>query len=139
MRHIFSKKLIVGLIVFSVFLLGAANQLSAASKQLGGLETTATGIGYTKIADASPSSYVIAQKVGKIINVVLGFLSFIFFALIVGGAFKISGAGGDEAVVTAGKKIIKNGAIGLLILLSAYFITKAFMLFVGNKIFYNPS
>ncbi|EKE07250.1 MAG: hypothetical protein ACD_18C00141G0007 [uncultured bacterium] len=66
----------------------------------------------------------------KIINTVLGLLGIIALGIVLYGGFTYMTAGGDEAKVSTAKKILTNGIIGLVIILSAFAITK----FVLNKL-----
>ncbi len=59
----------------------------------------------------------------NIINVLMGLLSFLALCLILYSGFIWMTSGGSEEKVSQAKKILKNGAIGLLIILSAWGIT----------------
>jgi len=63
------------------------------------------------------------QAVGRIINVLLGFVGVILLVLIVYAGFLWLTAGGNEDQVAKAKKLIQNGVIGMAIILSAFIIT----------------
>jgi len=62
--------------------------------------------------------------VGKIINVVLGFLAIIFLALAIFAGFQYMTSGGNEEQTKKAISLLKNAIIGLLIILLAWAITK---------------
>jgi len=115
-----NKKIIsiVILFAFSIFLLLSAVSPTIAAGELPGLKKTGEGIGYL---DSSTSS--MGQYVGWIIQSILALIGVIFMIIILMGAFDIQGAGGNEEAVKKGKDKIKNGAIGLTIIFSAYIIS----------------
>lgn len=69
--------------------------------------------------------------VGRIINVVLGFLGVIAVAIILLGGFKWMTGGGNEDKVGEAKKLLGAGVIGLVIILMAWAIAT----FVINSIY----
>jgi hypothetical protein len=76
-----------------------------------GLEVaTTTGLGSTDIR----------QTVASIINVALGLLGIIVVVIIIYGGFLWMTAGGEQEQVEKAGKFIKNGVIGLVIILCAY-------------------
>jgi len=95
--------------------------LAAATNQLGGLQNTATGIGYKQ--DSAPASVQISSWIGMIVRTLIGFIGVVFMVLVWMGALDIIGAGGNDEEVKKGKDKIKNGAIGILIVFSAYLLT----------------
>ncbi len=84
----------------------AQNNLAAAGGQAG-VATTIT----------------LPELVGRIINIVLGFLGVIFLALAVYGGFEWMTAQGDSKQVQTAKDIIKNAVIGLVVIAAAYAIS----------------
>jgi len=62
----------------------------------------------------------IADIIGTVIAAIVSFIGLIFFVLIFMGALDIIGAGGNDEDVLKGKKKIKNGAIGILLIFAAY-------------------
>ncbi len=119
-----NKKIIsiVILFVFSVFLLLSVISPAMAAGELPGLKKTGEAIGYHDSKTSSTGKYI-----GKIIQSVLAFIGIIFMIIILMGAFDIQGAGGNEETVKKGKDKIKNGAIGLAIVFSAYIVSYIFL------------
>lgn len=95
-----------------------------------GLNGTADGIGYTTSTTADNNA--LPQKIGFYINVATSLLGMVFMVFIWIGALDIVGAGGNEAMVKKGRDRIKNGAVGLFIILAAYFITRLIIFIVGS-------
>ena len=94
-----------------------------------GLKDTGAGIGYTKL-DAK--SETIAGYIGTIISAFLGFIGIAFMFMIFLGAFDIAGSGGNEEEVKKGKGRIKDGAIGILIVFSAYVLASTILFVVSG-------
>ncbi len=65
----------------------------------------------------------IASYVGGIIQIALGFVGIILFIVILYGGFLWMTAGGNEEQVTKAKTWIKNGVIGIIIIVMAYAIS----------------
>ena len=61
--------------------------------------------------------------IGRLINVVLGFLGIIAVVIVLFGGFKWMTAGGNDEKVTEAKKLLIAGVIGLAIIFSAWAIT----------------
>ncbi len=61
--------------------------------------------------------------VGRIINVVLGFLGIVLLFYFLYGGFKWMTAGGSEDGVSEAKTMIRNAVIGLVIVMAAYALT----------------
>ncbi|MBI2436355.1 MAG: hypothetical protein HYV41_01250 [Candidatus Magasanikbacteria bacterium] len=60
----------------------------------------------------------------KIINVALGLLGIVALGIVLYGGYMYMTAGGNEERVNTAKKILINGTIGLVIILSSFAITK---------------
>ena len=80
--------------------------------------------------NATDDSQTLADKVGGIINVVLGFLGIIFLILIIYAGFLWMTAAGNDDAVGRAKKILINSTIGLVIVIAAYTISS----FIFNAI-----
>ena len=65
----------------------------------------------------------LANVIGGIIRILLGFLGILFIVLIIWAGFTWMMAGGDEAKVKKAKQLIINATIGVLIILASYAIT----------------
>ncbi|OGF30524.1 hypothetical protein A2223_01615 [Candidatus Falkowbacteria bacterium RIFOXYA2_FULL_35_8] len=61
--------------------------------------------------------------IGRIINVVLGFMGVVMVLIVIYGGFLYMTAGGEPGKADKAKSWIINGIIGLIIMLSAYGIT----------------
>lgn len=85
----------------------------------GGLKDVGPAYGQT----GTPADYYdIRLFIARLVRVALEFLGLIFLILIVVAGFKWMLAGGDEEKVTAAKKQLTNGIIGLVITLAAFVI-----------------
>lgn len=117
----FLKKISLPLMVFlAVFLLAKAG-LAAGELDLGVEQID------SNIILNSTSPMVVAVR---IIQVLLSLLGLITVVIIIYAGFLWTTSGGNEDKISQAKKLIKNAAIGLLIILSAWGITY----FVLNKI-----
>jgi hypothetical protein len=65
----------------------------------------------------------IYQIIGTIVQVLLGLLGIIFISLLVFGGILWMTAGGEEAKVEKAQGIIRNAALGLIVVISAYAIS----------------
>lgn len=70
------------------------------------------------------TSESIAQKIGSLIQILLGFLGIIFLILMLYAGFLWMTAAGNEEKITKAKGIIKAAIIGLAIVLASYSITQ---------------
>lgn len=61
--------------------------------------------------------------IGRIINVVLGFLGIVLLFYFLYGGFKWMTAGGSEEGVKEAQTMIRNAVIGLVIIMAAYALT----------------
>src|SRR5574344_200985 len=71
-----------------------------------------------KLGDTSP-----VKTATNIINVLMGLLSLLAVCLILYGGFVYMTSGGSEEKIDQAKRVLKNSAIGLVIILSAWGIT----------------
>lgn len=107
------------------------------------LATTEFPLGIIK----SPTKYEEITALGELLTnvastVALGGGVLLFLYLVFGG-FRYLTAGGDEKAVDAAKKIMTNAIIGLLIIVSAYFVTDILGTILGfgnifNLVFPSP-
>ena len=79
----------------------------------------------TNVAGAAGvnSTTDLPTMIGKIINVVLGFVGILLLGYILFAGFKWMTAGGDDKKVTEAQVMIKNAVIGLLIVVAAFAIS----------------
>lgn len=96
----------------------------------GGLtEKIAEGSGY----DTSADEYTLSETIGRIIKIALSFIGTIFFALTVYAGFLWMTARGNDEQVGKAVGIIKTGIIGMIIILAAYGITSAALIFSARS------
>jgi len=109
------KKLVIFAMMAVVFSLAFATVVQAATLDIGsGFISNDIALG-----NKDPRSMV-----AKIINVLLGFLGVIAIIIILLGGFKWMTAAGNEDKIAESKKLMAAGIIGLIIILSAWGITK---------------
>lgn len=77
----------------------------------------------------NPTAYGDAPTgLGALLNSVIGFITIgagiLLFLYLVFGGFKYLTAGGDDKAIESAKKVLTNAVIGLIIVVSAYFITQ---------------
>jgi hypothetical protein len=126
-------------IIFSAIFFAMSVSVAFAAEpvsKMGGLESTGNAIGYVTNADAQTT---LPQTIGFFVNTLVALLGMVFMVLIWIGAFGIIGAGGNDAEVKKGRDRIKNGAIGIFIILAAYFITRLILFIVSSTGFFNSS
>lgn len=88
---------------------------------------------------ASLSTQDPRQTVANLIKVLLGLLSVIFLGLVIFAGFLWMTSAGDTKKVEEAQKYLKNGVIGLVIVLAAYGIVLLITLFLLRSTTYSPS
>lgn len=108
-RRLFTIATVALVVTFALFLLG-----NAALAQEEALETVGefAGLPQTDIR------YIVAQ----LIRAAIGLVGVIFVVLVIYGGFLFMTSGGDGAKVAKAKAVLRNGAIGLVIVLASYSI-----------------
>jgi hypothetical protein len=106
------KKLIIFVVVIGAAFLVPHLSLAAVDPGLSNVE------GSINLGSTSP-----LETATNIINILFGFLGFLAVCLILWAGFLWMTSGGNEEKITTAKKILRNGAIGLLIIFSAWGIT----------------
>ena len=106
-------------VLFSLLVLTQPQVVSASAFE-DGLMHTAVGTGHFDTAGAKKP---LVQTIGEATKVLLRFLGVIFLLLMIYGGYIWMMAAGNETQVEKAKNIIKNAAIGLIIVLAAYAIT----------------
>lgn len=81
------------------------------------LEVTARAAGF-------PDPKSIPEIIGALIGIALSFVGIIFLCLTIYGGFLWMTSGGNEIKVLKAKKTLRDSIIGLVIILSAYSITR---------------
>ncbi len=125
MNNFFLNILFLLIASFLFFCLAQAPVLAAPDY---GLNTTANEFNDKIPAESRDIS--VPVFIGKIINVILSFLGIIFLILIIYGGFLWMTAGGKEEKVSKAIQIFTNASIGLIVVISAYLITR----FIGSAI-----
>lgn len=110
-----NKKVLKNLLVFSLLTAGLLAANFALAQNFGTNEVN-TGLAGS-LSSTDPRTIV-----GRIINIALGFLGVIAVGLMTYAGFLWMTSGGDEEKITTAKKILKNAAIGLVIILSSWAI-----------------
>lgn len=125
--RLFAYGLYASVLSFFPLLVGAADETpkqTGVSKALSGLDLTATAAKLTKNSLDAP------ELIGNLLAVVLGFTGTIFFILVVYAGLMWMTAVGNEESIKKAQSILKTAIIGLIIVLSAYAITK----FIGSSL-----
>jgi len=129
------KKSLIGLFLFIFIFLNFTVVLATnkAEKNFNsGLVNSANEAGYDNADGKKIKEKDIAEKIGTIIGLFMSMIGLLFMVLIFMGAFDIVGAGGNEEQLQKGKKKIKNGGIGILIMFSAYILAKTILDIVAS-------
>ena len=100
----------------SVYLLSPV----AAMAQVGGITPGDPGQSMQSLSGGETD---LPTLVGNIINVFIGVLGIIFVILVVYAGFLYLTAGGETDKVEDAKKMLRNGVIGLILILAAYAIS----------------
>lgn len=118
-----SKKIFRNFLAF-IILTGSFLLTSSVLAQGFGTNEVANGLGGS-LAATDPRTVA-----GRVINIILGFLGVIAVGLISYAGFMWMTADGDEEKIGTAKKILKNGIIGLIIILASWGIA----LFILSKL-----
>lgn len=78
------------------------------------------------------------ETIAGIVNIVLGFLGILTTLLILWGGFQWMTSAGNSDQVDKAKKIISAGVIGLIIVLSAYAISRYVLIQLRKQTVANP-
>lgn len=99
------------------------------------LKRVGCAAGYTRASDIDVADQrSIALTIGQFVLIAIGFVGVIFVVLIVYGGFLWMTAQGNEEQVTQSKTLIRNAVIGIIIVFSAFVITQALLLALGETI-----
>ena len=77
--------------------------------------------------------------IGRIVQVILGFIGYVFVVLIIVAGIQWMTSGGNEEKVTRAKNMLRNATIGLLLILIAYSIAFSINLWLSNAISSGPA
>jgi len=111
------KKLLLSLVVITILVTPA---VVAAIGDFG-IGSAISGTGLLQTKDTINQSYI-ATVISRILQPFVALVGVVLFGFIIYGGYLWLTAGGDDQKVTSAKTIIKNGIIGLIIVLSAYII-----------------
>lgn len=111
-------------ILLAVILVGVLGLMRFVWAQDFGLGEVNEGLGGS-LTDTDPR-----ELAGRIINITLGFLGLVALAIVVYAGFLWMASGGDEEKISTARKLLQNGVIGLVIILSAWGIAT----FVLNRL-----
>ncbi|MDD4332599.1 MAG: hypothetical protein PHT51_00620 [Patescibacteria group bacterium] len=126
------KKQIFYNLIALIFLIFFSLAPMALAADLGGLEETRNKAGYKNVIATNVG---IVRYIGIGISAISAFVGVVFMALIWNGAFDIFWAGGNEEKVKSGRDKIKNGAIGILIVFSAYVLAYTLLSLISGGAF----
>lgn len=91
-------------------------------------------VGASGLAGAERESAAsIGQKIGTIIGYFLSFLGVVALILVIYGGFLWMTAGGSEEKIKKAKELLKDAAIGLVIILLSYLIVNTIMVNIYSK------
>lgn len=119
------SKFLLSLAIISFLVIPVIAIHAQDSNNLFGLNEVGTGLN-NSLSTTDPRAVV-----GRIINVILGFLGVIAVAIILLGGFKWMTGGGNEDKVGEAKKLLGAGVIGLVIILCSWAVAT----FVINAIY----
>jgi hypothetical protein len=102
--------------------------------QTGGFQGAVNQANQTAQAAGINQSGDLLQIIGRIINIVLGFLGVILLILFLYAGFLWMTAGDDATKVQQAKNIMRNAVIGLVIIVSAFAISSYILKLIANNI-----
>jgi hypothetical protein len=123
--HKFSKYLL-SFVIICALALPMITLAATTNDNLFGLNEVSNGIDGT-LTNTDPRT-----TIGRLINVVLGFLGVIAVGIILMGGFKWMTGGGNEDKVGEAKKLLGAGVIGLIIILSSWAVATFVLNTINN-------
>lgn len=114
MKNLKKISAILGIIMFFIFSAQPAALAYNFATQ-SGLNTTATGAGYTADSAKTPEYYI-----GQAIQMVLSFLGILFLGFVIYAGVYWMTAGGNEEKAKKAKEMLIETSTGLIIVLIAY-------------------
>ena len=76
----------------------------------------------------------IRYTIARIINIILGFLGIIFFALVIFAGFQYMTAAGNQEQTKKAIGLLRNAVIGLVIILISWAITRYLVITLGKAV-----
>ena len=119
---------IMGVSMLHVFSVSAQEEGGALSS---GLDTAAKQGGLFKEGDADE---LLAQEIGKYIRLGMGFMGIVFLIIVLYGGITWLTGGGTPKNLENAKKIISQGAIGLIVTMLAYQVTAFVIKKIGETV-----
>jgi len=119
--------------VFLIVLCFSFASLSLPAKADQALYNSQVGMNDVQTVYGKKTPQDVRELAVKIIIVLLGFLGLIFFCLIIYAGFNWMTSAGSEEKIKESKKLITNAAIGLIIVMISWAITKYFV-YVSSSI-----
>ncbi len=126
-------KLILPLLVFSIFLISANCVLSQRpdhSESGYGLNTTAGDIPAFSDQVGQQEDSFLQLRTGQIIGLVLSFVGVLFLILMIYAGLTWMTAGGNQEQVKKARSLMINAILGLIVVMGAYAITA----FIGTQL-----
>lgn len=82
-------------------------------------------VGLSEVNDSADlNEQDLETTIGTIISILLGLLGIVFLVMVIYAGFLWATAGGDDGNIKKAKKLLVNGVVGIIIMLSAYAITQ---------------
>ncbi len=118
-----TKKCMVKKLFFSIAIIGIAMPFLVFADSFG-IQNAAQGTDLIGSKTTVNSTQAVPQLIGTIVGTILSFVGVIFFLLILYAGILWMTAFGNDQKVDKAKDIIQHAAIGLVIVLAAYAISK---------------
>lgn len=110
--------------VFSYFVCPQYSFAATAGQQFNkGLETTGGTEGAGFDVENDGAELALFEKIGYVVRLFLSIVGVLFLILMIYGGFRWMKAMGNEQEVTAGRDIVINATIGLVVVMAAYAVT----------------
>ncbi|MDA0208235.1 MAG: hypothetical protein O3B64_02395 [bacterium] len=82
-------------------------------------------VGLGQVNDAADlNDQSLEETIGTVISILLGLLGIVFLVMVIYAGFLWATAGGSDDNIKKAKKLLLNGVVGIIIMLSAYAITQ---------------
>jgi len=137
-----TKKYLLAFTILSFFSLAQiilmTPSLVSAQSNTGGSALLNTQEGLTDVGrvygDNGNGPTDIRYTIARVINIVLGFLGIIFFALVIFAGFQYMTAAGNEDQTKKALALLRNAVIGLVIILLSWAITRYLVITLGKAV-----
>lgn len=122
--HSFFKKTTVQVFILLLFIFGFTAPVMVSADNNFGIKDAAKGTSLIGGGKTIDSTTTIPELIGKIVGMVLSFVGAIFFLLILYAGLLWMIAFGNGEKVDKAKSIVEHAAVGLVIVLAAYAISR---------------